>query len=135
MSDPPIQTLGMSRELIFFSVRKGTAFGLRQKNVKKGIERLLAPWQIVSVMPNQHAPDKDSIALYIPRELKEAVRKEAAERKMTITEYVEWVLISSTRNVTLTPDDYRRIAYETQQARENRKTDKRLRANRASRSA
>jgi hypothetical protein len=113
--------------------------GLRKlgtsKNVKKGLERLLTPVHLVVAMPNQHAPDKAPIALYIPRTLKERVRKEAKAKGMSITDFVEWLLWSAVKNVELTDEDHRRIADEIQAAQAGRKTDQRVRSGRASRKA
>lgn len=115
---------------ILVYLRKATASRITVKNVEKCLERLLTPCKLRLVMPNQHAPDKAPIALYVSRELKRAVQKEAKARGMTVTDFVEWVLTSSTRNTVLTPDDYRKIAEETERARQKRQPDQRLRASR-----
>ena len=67
-------------------------------------------------MPNQPSPDKCHIGIRVPRELKRAVAKAAKERKMTISEFVAWILQRETQNIELTADDYREIARQTENA-------------------
>ena len=126
-------------ETIVFAVPLELVHALRKwrnsKNVKKGLERLLKPEHLVFAMPNQHAPDKAPIALYIPRTLKERVRKGAKEKGMSITDFVEWILYAAVKNVELTDEDHIRIAEEIQAARSGSTSDQRVRAARAARKA
>jgi hypothetical protein len=71
---------------------------------------------IATVMPNQHAADKEVLGFYIPRTLARRVRKAARLRGLTITAYVEEILTHATRTTELTPEDYRAIAQETEAA-------------------
>lgn len=100
------------------------------KNVKKGIERSLTPWHVVGAMPNQPAPDKVILALRISRTLKRRLEKLAKQRKETITEVVIAILNQQVQHVELTPDDYRKIAAEVEEARKGSVSDKRLRPRR-----
>ena len=123
-------------EVLEISVPIETAVALKKlRNVEKCLERLLKPAQLVFAMPNQHAPDKAPSALYIPRSLKERVRRAAKEKGMSITDFVEWLLWSAVKNVELTDEDHRRIADEIEAARAGRTTDQRVRSARAARKA
>ena len=67
-------------------------------------------------MPNQHAPDKETIAFYGTRTLSRRVRKAAKQRKLTLTSFIEETLTHATSHIELTPEDYREIAEATQRA-------------------
>jgi hypothetical protein len=67
-------------------------------------------------MPNQHSADKEVIGFYIPRTLAARVRKAAKTRGLTITAFIEEVLIHATRQTTLAPEDYYAIAEATKRA-------------------
>ena len=67
-------------------------------------------------MPNQHAPDKETISFYGPRTLSRRVRKAAKARKLTLTSYIEETLTHATSHIELTPQDYIEIADATQRA-------------------
>jgi hypothetical protein len=105
------------------------------KNVEKSIVRYLTPRILFPVtgMPNQPSPDKVVVSFRIPRTLKVRLEKAAATLKMNLSEFIEFVLFRETQNIELTPDDYRRIAQETDAAKKGRSTDQRLRDARAAR--
>lgn len=106
-----------------------------RKNVHKCLERLLTPLYGLRVVPNQPHPDKAMLALRIPRALKARIEKAAKSRKMTTTDYVEWSLTASVRDVILTADDYRKIAEATAKATSSHRPDQRLRSSGAERKA
>jgi len=78
----------------------------------KGFSNLLSS----VFMPNQHAPDKETIAFYGSRTLSKRVRKAAKQRKLTLTSFIEETLTHATSHIELTPEDYREIAEATQRA-------------------
>ena len=75
-------------------------------------------------MPSDHSPDKISVGAWIPRTLYARFKKEALARKMSVTEFFEFILSKAVKDVTLTPEDYEQIAQETRRAIE-RKSGKR----------
>jgi hypothetical protein len=68
------------------------------------------------------------LALRIPRALKVRLEKKAKGNRMTLSDYVVWILTRETNDVELSPDDYRKIADEIEEARAGRRTDHRVRA-------
>lgn len=88
-----------------------------QKKFKKCLARLLTPCLTLIAMPNQPDPDKAMLALRIPRALKARVVKAAKRHKMTMSEYVVWLLTRETHDIELTEHDYRKIAKEVEEAR------------------
>lgn len=71
-------------------------------------------------MPNAHAADKESLSFYIPRTLALRIRKAAAARGETMTEYLTALFTNATNHIELTPDDYKAIAEATQRAQQTR---------------
>ena len=69
-----------------------------------------------SFMPNQHAPDKASVGIWIPRTLKRRLEKEAKARKMPLSDLIVFLYDQATRDVELTPEDYLQIAEDTRRA-------------------
>ncbi|MBU6303734.1 MAG: hypothetical protein KGS60_19475 [Verrucomicrobia bacterium] len=67
-------------------------------------------------MPGQRHPDKTTLSVYLPRTLMQRLRRLAAERGTTVTEVVEGLVTSATRDVVLSAEDYMTIAEETRQA-------------------
>ncbi|HSI84261.1 MAG: hypothetical protein ACAI35_26255 [Candidatus Methylacidiphilales bacterium] len=67
-------------------------------------------------MPNQHAPDKASVGIWIPRTLKRRLEKEAKARKMPLSDLIVFLYDQATRDVELTPEDYLQIAEDTRRA-------------------
>ena len=101
---------------------------VQQEKVKNPLVRLLTPCFIRPVMPNQPSPDRAMLALRIPRALKVRLEKKAKGNSMTLSDYVVWILTRETNDVELSPDDYRKIADEIEEARSGRRTDHRVRA-------
>lgn len=75
-------------------------------------------------MPNKPDPDKTFLGVRIPRPLYVRLRKIAAQKKMTMTEYVLELLGRETRHITLTSEDYEKIAKETRRAEEKLRSSK-----------
>ncbi len=76
-----------------------------------------APITLAAEMPNQPAPDKTQLCIRLPRALKARLLKLAKKRGVSLTELVEFLLHKQTKTVELTPDDYRKIARETERAK------------------
>lgn len=72
---------------------------------------------------NQPAPDKEVVSFRITRHLKRRLDILAKKREQSLTELVENLMTSATRNVELSPDDYRQIAEATERARAGKKED------------
>ena len=68
------------------------------------------------------------LALRIPRALKVRLEKKAKGNSMTLSDYVVWILTRETNDVELSPDDYRKIADEIEEARSGRRIDHRVRS-------
>jgi hypothetical protein len=69
-----------------------------------------------SVMANQRSPDKTILTVWLPRTLFRRLQKFAEKRKETLTELVTSLITHATQAVELSPEDYRRIADETEKA-------------------
>lgn len=69
-----------------------------------------------TVMANQRHPDKTILTVWIPRTMDARLRKAAKSRKETLTELVTSLITNATSTIQLTPEDYRRIADETEKA-------------------
>ncbi|MEZ0299995.1 MAG: hypothetical protein ACAI35_26370 [Candidatus Methylacidiphilales bacterium] len=69
-----------------------------------------------TAMPNQHAPDKASIGLWMTGALKQRLEAEAKTRRMCLTQFIIFLYEKATRDVELTPEDYRQLAADTQRA-------------------
>lgn len=67
-------------------------------------------------MPNAPDPDKTMLSVRMPRTLYERLRKLARKNKMSITDYVLQIITLETKNITLTAEDYERIAKQTREA-------------------
>jgi hypothetical protein len=80
-------------------------------------------------MPNQHAIDKVCIGTWVPRTLRQRLLKKAKEAQMRIGPYLEHLYTDATRDIELTPEDYREIAKQIEEAQ--RGVDRRTRASRA----
>ena len=57
-------------------------------------------------MAHQLSPHVKQLAVKLPQELYRQLEKEADERKMSITQYIRWVLSEETLNTELTKEDY-----------------------------
>lgn len=68
-------------------------------------------------MPNKRQSDKRMIRAWITAELYEMFRKRASQLGTTMSELLTLYIIQQTKNITLTPEDYERIARE-QRSRE-----------------
>lgn len=75
---------------------------------------------IVSHMPNQRHPDKETLSVYLPRTLMARLRNLARARKTTVTSVVEDLIYTATKDVSLSPEDYELIAQETRKALQKR---------------
>jgi hypothetical protein len=80
-----------------------------------------------SYVPNQHAPDKESVSCKVPRGLKRKLERLAAQRGETLSELVVGIFTKATDGITLTSDDYEEIARATRAAEQGRKIDGRRR--------
>lgn len=69
-----------------------------------------------TAMANQRSPDKTILTVWVPRTLFARLKKAALKRVETVSEYVTSLITNATQNVELSPEDYRRIADETEQA-------------------
>ncbi len=67
-------------------------------------------------MPNAPDPDKTMLSVRMPRTLYERLRKLARKNKMSITDYVLQIITLETKHITLTAEDYERIAHQTREA-------------------
>jgi len=67
-------------------------------------------------MPNQHAPDKICVSAWVPRTVHLRLVKASKRGGMSVTEYVEHLYNNATKEIELTPEDYRKIALATEQA-------------------
>lgn len=105
---------------------------MEQRLLKSPLVRLLTPCLSPLAMPNQPSPDRAMLSLRIPRALKARLEKKAKVTNMTLSDYVVWILTRETQDVELSPDDYRKIAKEIEEARSGRRTDHRLRPHRTS---
>lgn len=79
-------------------------------------------------MPNQHAPDKACVSVWVSRTLRRRLEKEAKKRGKTLTELCEDIYSDATRKTELTPEDYRKIAEDVEKAKLG--IDRRLRSSR-----
>lgn len=60
-------------------------------------------------MAHQLSPKIKQIVIKLTQEHYRQLEKEAAERKMTITQYIRWVLAEETLDTQLTQEDYELI--------------------------
>src|SRR5919109_5109619 len=67
-------------------------------------------------MPNQHSADKVGVSAYVPRTVARRLEKLAKQRNMIKSALLEYLYTEATRDIELTPDDYRQIARETEAA-------------------
>lgn len=71
----------------------------------------------LSFVPNQHSPDKICVSAWVSRTVHARLVKEGKRRGMSLTEFVEHLYNHAVKDVELTPQDYRRIADQTERAR------------------
>lgn len=71
-------------------------------------------------MPNKPSIHKVVLSIRVQRTLKRRLQKVAIEKKMSLTEYVEWLLWRETQGVVLNGRDYEDIAKETSKAEAER---------------
>ena len=71
-------------------------------------------------MPNAHSADKEVISFYVPRTLAVRVRKAAAMRDESLTEYLNSIFTKATLNVELTEEDYDAIAKAVARAKKHK---------------
>ncbi len=72
-------------------------------------------------MPNQHSPEKEPLALQIPRELMGKLKRRARDTKSSLPELVIYFLDQAAAHVVLTPEDHAAIARATQKAEDSGK--------------
>lgn len=72
----------------------------------------------IVLMPDSPDPDKEFLGIRLERTLKRRVKRAAAEKKLSMTDWVRMILIEKTSHVTLTSFDYEEIARETRAAEE-----------------
>lgn len=75
-------------------------------------------------MSNMPDINKKFVNSLLPLELIAKIRKEAAERKMTTTEFIVWILDKQLESVTLTAEDYEWIAHEVKKNESKRRASK-----------
>ncbi len=75
-------------------------------------------------MSNMPDLNKKFVNSLLPLELVAKIRKEAAERKMTTTEFIVWILDKQLEKVELTSGDYEWIACEVRKNEMKRKGGK-----------
>lgn len=80
-------------------------------------------------MPNKHAADKACVGVWIPRTLKQRLVRAAQAKNLNLSQIVELAYTNETRDIELSPEDYRQIARETEEAA--RGLDRRSSATRA----
>jgi len=68
-------------------------------------------------MPNQPSLDKEVLSFQVPRTLKVRVAKLAKKRGEYMSETVISTLTHATKDIELTPEDYREIAAAIERAR------------------
>lgn len=61
-------------------------------------------------MPNQRQTDKVMLRFWIPLELYEMFRKRSSELGCSMSELLTLYVVQQTKNVTLTPEEYEKIA-------------------------
>lgn len=84
-------------------------------------------------MPNQHAADKVCIGTWVPRTTRRRLVKKAKAENKKLGNLLEDLYNDATRDIELTPEDYREIAKEIEDAQ--RGVDRRSRAARAKKKA
>ena len=67
-------------------------------------------------MANQRAADKRILTLWLPRTLFARLEKLAESRGETLTQLITNFITHATQHTELTPEDYRKIADETEKA-------------------
>jgi hypothetical protein len=73
---------------------------------------------LTAEMPNQHAADKICVSTYVPRTLHRQLQVAAKKRGFeTLTDFIEHIYTYATKDVELTPTDYREIARATEAAK------------------
>lgn len=81
-----------------------------------GVSNLPVVRPELTPMPNQGSPDKDVLSVRIPRPLKKRLEKLAAKRGLKVAALVEQIITQHVTEITLSPNDYRQIAEETELA-------------------
>lgn len=71
-------------------------------------------------MPNVHAPEKESVSLYLPRTLLAKLKRAAQQRHQTLTEYLTQLFTDATANILLSPSDLQAITHATRLAQAKR---------------
>jgi predicted DNA-binding protein len=61
-------------------------------------------------MPNVRAKDKECLSVWLPSGLYQRLKRMAKSRKIPMTKLVEELIYHETKNIELSPEDYREIA-------------------------
>jgi uncharacterized protein (DUF1778 family) len=72
-------------------------------------------------MANAHSPAKETLSIWMLRDLLRKVKKKAERRGVTLTDFVLNELTHATKDITLDPEDIRDIEEATRIAKEKRK--------------
>jgi hypothetical protein len=102
---------------IQFTVPIETFWAARKAGVSNLLTSVSNPTKPFAVMPNQHSPDKICISAWVNRAMHRRLMKAAKARKMTFTDYAEHLYAQATRDIELTPEDFRQIAEAVERAK------------------
>lgn len=100
--------------LLRLSFDRETAEKIRRLD-KKTIAWCFTPCLVPSV-PDSPDPDKTILGIRIERSLKRRVEIAAQKAGVTVTEFVRSILVDATSRVTLTSDEYQKIAQQVRKA-------------------
>lgn len=104
--------ISLPRETIVALRKHETAKNLFDPETGLGVRHLKE-----DQMANQRSADKVCVSAYVPRTTARRLKKLAEKREQSLTELVEALYIEATRDIELTPEDYRQIANEVEAAR------------------
>jgi antitoxin component of RelBE/YafQ-DinJ toxin-antitoxin module len=82
---------------------------------KKTIAWCLTPC-LVRRVPDSPDPDKTILGIRIERTLKRRIEVAAQKAGLTVTDFVRSILVEATAKVTLSSDEYRKIAEQVRKA-------------------
>jgi hypothetical protein len=106
-------SLHLPRELVAKMLQQGRPLHFKDFLLTVKSSECITPAQ----MANQRAADKRILTLWLPRTLFARLEKLAESRGETLTQLITNYLTPETQNTELSPEDYRKIADETEQAR------------------
>jgi hypothetical protein len=70
---------------------------------------------------NQHSPDKEPLALQVPRTIKTRLTRESQRRGISVSELVVEILVAKTANWPISSKDYEAIRKATEEAEKTRR--------------